>query len=109
MAAHSDHGRHRTENLLAIYPDLWRAVGEERGRPVVAVGVALEALAAASEPGAFLAADLDVLQVLVELPLIDDGADLGALLERVVDDQRLHARDHRVHEAIVDAFGDNES
>ena len=52
---------------------------------------------------AFVLADLDVGEVLLELALVDDRADLRAGLQRVVDDESLHALGQRVDEAVVDA------
>ena len=53
-------------------------LGEQRRRQIEAGRFALQQLAAGDELGALLLADLDVLQVLVELALVDDRADLRA-------------------------------
>ena len=83
-----DDAGHRPENLLAVDAHLGRRLGEERRLQVEARRRAVQPLAAPGELGALLLADLDVALVLVELALVDDRADLRALLQRVVDDQR---------------------
>ena len=56
-------------------------LGEQRRRQIEAGRVAVQQLAAGDELGALVLADLDVRQVLVELALVDDRADLRAGLQ----------------------------
>ena len=81
VVLHANHGRDRPEHFLAIDPHRSRRLGEQRRRHVEAVGLALEALAAVHELRAFLLADRDVLEILLELPRVDDRADLDARLQ----------------------------
>ena len=60
------------------------------------------------ELGALVLADRDIGEILVELVLIDDRADMHARLHRVVDDEAAHALGERVGETRVDAFGDDQ-
>ncbi len=80
----ADHRGHGTENLLAVEAHVVGGLGKQRRRQVEAVVFAVEALAAARQLGALRGADVDIGKVLVELGGIDDGAHLGALLERIV-------------------------
>ena len=105
----ADHARDRAEDLLAVDAHRVRRLGEERGRQVVAVGRALQPLAADDELRALALADLEVLQVLLELALVDDRPDVGAGEQRVVDAQRRELVGHRRDEAVVDAVGDDEA
>ena len=45
---------------------------------------------------------------LVELAGVDPRPDLGRLVERVADDERLHLLRQPRHEAVVDAIGDDQ-
>src|SRR5690606_12470611 len=101
----ADDRGHRPENLLAIDAHVVRGLGEQRRLQIEARRLAVETFAAIDEVGAFLAADLEIFLVLFELLLVDYGADMGALLERVVDDEALHLFDHGVDETVVDSFG----
>ncbi len=58
---------------------------------------------------ALVAADADIVDVLVELLLVDDRADLRALLHGIVDVQALHALHQRADEAVVDALRHDEA
>ena len=93
----------RPEDLLARDAHLVGRLGEQRRLQVEAGRLAVEQLAAPGELGALVLGDLDVLQVLVELALVDDRADMRAGLERVVDDEALQALGQRLDEAVVDA------
>ena len=106
---HADHGSDRAEDLFAVDTHRVVRVGEQRRRQVVARRVALHAVAAGGQGGAFAAADVQVLQVLRKLALVDDRADVGAGLARIVDLQRLHTLDHRGDEAVMDACGDDDA
>ncbi len=105
----ANHRRDRTEDLLAVDAHLGRAVREERGRHVIALGIALQTFTAVRQPRAFRAADAHVLEVLLELPLVDDRTDLRPRLQRIVNHQPLHAIDDRLDEPIVNAFGDDQA
>ena len=108
VVLHPDDRSHRPEDLVAIDGHLRGGVHEERRLEIEAFGPALEALAARGELRAFLASELDVAQVLLELLLVDDGADVGALLQRVVDLQLFHLLNQRRNEAVVDSSRDDE-
>ena len=104
-----DHGGDRAEHLLAVDPHLVGGVGDQGRLQVVALGLARQPLAAERQLAAFLPADLEIAQVLVELLLVDHRPDLGAGLERMVDLELLHAFDHRRDEAVVDGLGDDQA
>ena len=104
-----DHRGDRAEHLLAVDPHLVGGVGDQGRLQVVALGLALQPLAAEGQLAAFLPADLEIAQVLVELLLVDHRADLGAGLERVVDLELLHAFDHPRDEAVVDGLGHDQA
>ena len=79
-------------------------LGEQRRLQVEAGRLAVQPLAAEGELGALVAADPDILLVLVELALVDHRADLRAVLQRIVDDQVLELLGHRRDELVVDAL-----
>ena len=83
----ADHRRDRPEDLLADDAHRVGGLGEQRRLQVEAGRFAVQPLAAEGELGALLTADVDVALVLVELALVDHRADLGAGLQRIVDDQ----------------------
>jgi hypothetical protein len=85
VVLHAHDACNGAEHFLAVDAHRRRRFGDERGRHVEAFGPALQSLAARGNLAAFRLRDLDVLEVLVELALIDDGADVGAGLERIVD------------------------
>src|SRR5258706_5070545 len=85
VVLHADHRGDRAEDLLAIDRHARLRVHEERRLEVVPLGRALQALAARGELRALLLAELDVLQVLLELARVDDRADVGAFFQGVVD------------------------
>src|SRR3546814_13408413 len=58
------------------------AVDEQRRRQEIALGAALNPLAATGQARAFLLADLDVAQVLLQLRLGHHRTDVDALLQR---------------------------
>ena len=91
------------KNLLPGDPHPVVDIGEKRRRHVETWTVAVEKFAAGDERRALVLTDLEIGQVLVELALIDDRADMGARLERVVDDEPLHALRDRIDEAVVNA------
>ena len=72
------------------------------GDEVMALGVAVQPLAAPGQFAAFVARDLDVALVLRHLVLVDDGADHRAVLQRMVDLQLLHAVHHALDEGVMD-------
>src|SRR4051812_6212550 len=104
----ADHRGDRAEDFLAVDRHRLRRLREECGLEVEPLGCALQARAAGGELRAFLLAELDVLQVLVELRLVDDRADVRAFLHRIVDLQILHFRRQRGHELVVNSFSDDE-
>jgi hypothetical protein len=99
----------RPKDLLAGDAHAVVDVREQGRRQVEAGAVALQELAAGGEGGALVLADLDVGEVLVELVLVDHGADMRALLEGVVDDESAHALGHGLDEAVVDAARDDDA
>ena len=70
--------------------------------------LAFEPLAAEHERCAFLATDVEIREILIELALIHDGTEVGTRRERVVDLERLHLVGERGDETIVNARGDDE-
>ena len=96
--------RDRAEDLLAVDAHPVVGLGEQCRLQIKAVGLAREPLAAEGELGPLVPADAEIAQVLIELGLIDHRADLGALLDGVVDHEMPHLVDHRVDEAVVDAL-----
>ena len=95
---------HRAEDLLLEDPHLVVAV--EHGRLDVEAVVQLAAqrgpLAADQHLGAFLLADVDVGEDLLELVVGGLGADHGRGLERVALLDLVDAGDRLLHEAVVD-------
>jgi hypothetical protein len=53
--------------------------------------------------------NVEIREVLLELLVVDHRPDVRAGLERVIDPQRLHLLDHRLYEAVVDAFGHHQA
>ena len=70
--------------------------------------LALEHFAAGDQLRAFLLADADVVEVLLELRLVDDRADVGAGLERIVDLELGQPLGQRGDESVVDALADDQ-
>ena len=68
---------------------------------------ASEPLATSQKRTAFFFADLNVAQVLVELTLIDNRADLGARFNRRADLEALGTLEHRLAEAVINLRSDN--
>ena len=84
----ADGDQHGAEDLLARQPPVVGGVGEHGGQRVVALRqrAGLGRQAAEQQLGAgLLHALLDVAAHLLELLLVDDGADVGRLVERVAE------------------------
>src|SRR5690606_20299099 len=103
------HAGHGAEDLLAADTHVGRGVDEHRRRQEISLATAVHALAAAGQASAFLLANGDVAQVLIELGLGHHGADIDALLQRRTDLDLADTLDHGRDEAVVDAFGDNQA
>ena len=58
--------------------------------------------------GAFVASDVEIRKILVELRLVDDRPDFGALLQGMIHLQRTHPLAQGGNEPVVDALGDNQ-
>src|SRR5690606_19538065 len=97
-------GGHRAEDLFAADAQAVVAIDGQRRIHVVAIGCTLDALAAISKPGAFVAADLYVLQVLLELAVVYHRADVGARQQRIVDLEGFQAFLHGLDKARIDAL-----
>src|SRR5207237_3732632 len=86
----ANHRRDRPEDLFARDAHIVASLGKERRREIVTVVLPLEPLAAEHERRAFLTADVEIREILIELALIHDRTNVGARRERVVDLERLH-------------------
>src|SRR4051795_12984147 len=80
-----DDGGDRAEYLFPVDAHAVARVHEQRRRQIVALSVAVEKLAAPGEFGSLLAPYVEIFEILRELALVDDRADLRSLLEGVVD------------------------
>jgi hypothetical protein len=98
-----DDRRHRPKDFLARDPHLVAHVGEQCRLQIEAGRLAVEALAAEGELGAFILADADIFEILIQLALIDDGADIGTGLHRVIDLQAAHPLGQGLDEFVVNA------
>src|SRR5438105_15809881 len=72
-----DHAGYRTEYFLARAAHGVGCPGQQRRREIVTLLGALQRFAAVSKRRTFALADADVIQVLLELRLVDDRADIG--------------------------------
>ena len=59
-------------------------------------------LAADRQLGAFVHADAQIGEILVELVLVDDRPDMRSRLQGIVDDEALHPLGHRLGELRID-------
>ena len=107
---HPDHAGDRAEHFFAVDAHRRRRLGDERGRHVEAFGVALEPLAAGGELAAFLLRDL-------RRKRGPGRAGSGRRRDRCRCRPSAHRRSCSVlirsiiafHEAVVDAFGDDDA
>src|SRR5439155_7694067 len=104
-----DDRRDRREDLLAIDAHVVPGANEQRRRQIVALGVAVEELAAPGKLGIFLAPDVEIFEVLGKLALIDNRSNLSPILERMIDLERLDRGDNLVDKGIMDLFPDDEA
>ncbi len=102
VRVHLDDGSDGAEDFLAVDAHVVLRVHEEGRRQVMPLGVAVEEFAAPSELSTFLAADVDVFQVLLQLVVVNDRADHRSVLQGVINFQALHGGDDLVHEGIMD-------
>jgi|GEM_PF-5762847 len=84
----ADDGCDRSEDFLAGDTHIVRRLGEQRRLQIEAGRVTRDQFTAEGELRALLLADGDVVGVLIELALIDHGADMGAGFQRIVDEAR---------------------
>ena len=75
----------------------------------MALGIAVEKLAAPGKLGILFAPDIEIFEVLGELALVHHRSDLSSILERMIDFQRLDRGDHLVDECIMDLLLDDET
>src|SRR5450830_490293 len=100
LALERDHDQHGPEDLLL--GDAHRVVDVHEDRGLVVVAVALQAMPAGGERGAFVAADLHVLLDGRELLLVDQRAHLAVLVERRAHLDRHGPAYELSDEAVVD-------
>ena len=106
---HPHHRCHRPEHLLAVDAHAVSRLGEQRRLQVETVSLALDQISAESELAAFFRRRFDVHQVLVELALVHHRADVGTLLERVIDFHAFQPLDQRSDELVVYAFSHDQT
>ena len=101
--------QHRSEDLLLGDAHLLVDIGEDGRLDEVAlvVGAARQPIAADLRLAAFFAADVDVLEVGLELALINGRTDVDARLHAVADLQLLRALNQRLDELVVDRVLDD--
>ena len=91
----------------AIDPRVGRQVGDDGGL-VVEAAVEVERLAAADDPAALLAGELDVLLDLAQLPLAGHRADDRRLVARVADRHGRHRLLEDADDGVVQRAGDEQ-
>src|ERR1051326_7046718 len=110
-AAAGDHAHHRAKDFFLRDPHFGVDVGKD-GRlmePATGMGGALEALTAAQQVRAFVAADLDVFFRCLHLSLIDLGAHGSGFVEPVADREGAGAVHKFIEELLVNTFLHNDT